>query len=309
MDVPWNRLPHARLLTRLIAAVLVLFLAAIGIVKGSSVLESHRAKVETSPSRVVVADLATAQASTPVARTLPVGEAVRSVALVIGNARYPDDGTQARQAVDDARAMADEMRGRGFNVTLGEDLTRQGMLDAFSKFASTVEPGATALIFFSGYGIQSERQTYLIPVNAEIWREADVRRDGVALDTVLADLDAHGAATKLVVIDGSRRNPFEWRFRGASTGLAPIKAPKGTLVIYSAAPGQVIHDDETSLFVGALINQMRRDGASVEDAFNRTRIMVARASHDEQVPGVFSSLTTDLSLPPASTAATHETAR
>jgi uncharacterized caspase-like protein len=307
--MPWDRVPHARLLTRLMAAALVLFLAAVSIVKSSSILESHRAKVETSRSRVAVVDLATAQASSPVARGRAVGEAARSVALVIGNTRYPDDEVPVRQAADDARAMTDEMRVHGFDVTLGEDLTKQGMLDAFSNFASKVEPGATALIFFSGYGIQSDRQTFLIPVNAEIWREADVRRDGVALDTLLADLDAHGAATKLVVIDGSRRNPFEWRFRGASIGLAPVKAPKGTLVIYSAAPGQVIHDDDTSLFVGELINQMRQSGASVEDIFNRTRIMVARTSHDEQVPGVFSSLTKDLVLPPASAATVRESAQ
>ena len=304
----WDRVPHVRPLTRLIAAVLVLFLAAVGIVKSSSTLESGRAKVEASRSRVAVADLATRPAYTPVALG-QVGEAVRSVALVIGNTRYPDDEAPVRQAVGDARAMADEMRARSFDVTLGENLTKQRMLDSFSSFASKIEPGATALVFFSGYGIQSDRQTYLVPVNAEIWQEADVRRDGVMLDRLLADLDARGAAAKLVVIDGSRRNPFEWRFRGASTGLAPIKAPKGTLVIYSAAPGQVIHDDGTGLFVSELINQMRRGGASVEDIFNRTRIMVARASHDEQVPGVFSSLTKDLSLPPASGATVHKTAQ
>lgn len=205
----------------------------------------------------------------------------------------------SRQAVDDARAITAEMRAHGFDVSLGEDLTKQGMLDAFVNFANKVDPGATALFFFSGYGIQSEGRSYLIPVNAEIWRESDVARDGIALDPWLADLDARGAAIKLVVIDASRHNPFERRFRGASIGLAPIRAPKGSLLIYSAAPGQVIHDDDARLFVGELINQMRRDGASVEDAFNRTRMTVARASHDEQVPGVFSSLTRDVSLLPA----------
>jgi hypothetical protein len=85
--------------------------------------------------------------------------------------------------------------GFGLAFALGEDLTKQGMLDAFSKFAGKVEPRSTALIFFSGYGVPSERRTYLIPINAEVWREADVRRDGVALDRLLADLDAHGAAS------------------------------------------------------------------------------------------------------------------
>jgi uncharacterized caspase-like protein len=193
--------------------------------------------------------------------------------------------------------MATELRARGFDVTSAENLTKQGMLDAFARFAAKIEPGATALVFFSGHGIQSGRQTYLIPVNAEIWREDDVRRDGLALDPLLADLDAHGAAAKLVVIDAARRNPFERRFRGSSIGLAPVSAPKDTLVIYSVAPGEIVHEGDSGLFVGELIAQLRREGASVEEAFNRTRITVATASHEQQVPGVFSSLTGDVSLP------------
>jgi uncharacterized caspase-like protein len=238
----------------------------------------------------------------------PGSATARAVALVIGNAGYRDESAPLRQAADDARAMAAEMRARGFDVTLAENLTKQGMLDAFSSFAAKIEPGATALVFFSGYGIQSGRQTYLIPVSADIWREDDVRRDGLALDPLLADLDAHGAAAKLVVIDAARRNPFEPRFRSASIGLAPISAPKGTLVIYSVAPGEVVHKNEGGLFVGELIAQMRREEANVEQAFNRTRITVASASREEQVPGVFSSLTGDLSLPRAADAVNGETA-
>jgi uncharacterized caspase-like protein len=303
--MPWNGVRLLRLLTRLLAVVLVLFVAAVGVVKSSSSLESRRAKTETAGSQAAAVDLAAAQAFSTAGRERGVAPSARSFALIVGNSGYPDDETPAQQAVDDARAMTDEMRTHGFDVSLGEDLTKQAMLNAFSNFASKIEPGAIALIFFSGYGIQSEGRTYLIPVNAEIWRETDVARDGVALDTWLAELDARGAAIKLVVVD-ARRNPFEWRFRGASAGLAPIKAPKGTLLIYSAAPGQVIHDDDASLFMGELINQMRRDGASVEDAFNRTRMMVARASHDELVPGVFSSLTNDVSLPASSIAVGRE---
>ena len=74
-------------------------------------------------------------------------------------------------------------------------------------------------------------------------------------------------------------------------------------MIYSVAPGQVVHDNDGGLFVSELIVQMRRQGASVEDAFNRTRIMVAGASREEQVPGVFSSLTGDVPLPLAASPA------
>jgi uncharacterized caspase-like protein len=62
---------------------------------------------------------------------------------------------------------------------------------------------------FSGYGLQANRQTYLIPADAQIWREADVARDGTNLETVLADMNGQGAAVKLAIIDASRRNPYE----------------------------------------------------------------------------------------------------
>jgi uncharacterized caspase-like protein len=297
-----NHISRARLLTCSAAAALVLLLAALGIVKTNAMRQVRPAGTEiTSPGGGIgIAAVNTAKDQDPaiVPRAQTTAGPARSIALVIGNGRYPDDEAPLRHPVVDAHAMADEMRARGFDLTSGENLTKQGMVDAFSRFAAKAEPGATAFIFFSGYGIQSGLLTYLIPVNAEIWRESDVPRDGLRIDPLLADLHARGAATKLVVIDASRRNPFERRFRGGSIGIAPISTPKGSLIIYSAAPGQVAHDNDTGVFVGELITQMRRDGTSLEDAFNRTRTVVARASHEEQVPGVFSSLTEDLSLPP-----------
>jgi uncharacterized caspase-like protein len=303
----FDRIPHTRFVMALAATVLMLLPGAASTIR-TGAIRTADVTAAGAASPVESLHLAPTVPAAVVPGTQPGSATARAAALVIGNAGYRDDNAPLRQAADDARAMATEMRARGFDVTLAENLTKQGMLDAFASFAAKIEPGATALVFFSGYGIQSGRQTYLIPVSADIWREDDVRRDGLALDPLLADLDAHGAAAKLVVIDAARRNPFEPRFRGASIGLAPISAPKGTLVIYSIAPGEVLHKDEGGLFVGELIAQMSREGASVEQAFNRTRITVASASREEQVPGVFSSLTGDLSLPRAADAVNGKTA-
>src|SRR3954470_16628242 len=100
------------------------------------------------------------------------------IALVIGNASYPDAETPLRDPVNNARTLADELRRSGFEVDLGENLNKVAMRTAFDRFYGKIKPGSTALVFFSGYGIQSDRQTYVIPVNAQIWTEADVRRDG-----------------------------------------------------------------------------------------------------------------------------------
>ena len=126
------------------------------------------------------------------------------VALVIGNAAYPDDGAALAQPLNDARALAGELRARGFDVELGEDLSKQGMDQAIERFEAKITPGATALLFYSGYGVQAGRESYLLPVNAQIWRAEDVRRDGVALEPLVGELNARGAKRKLVIVDAAR---------------------------------------------------------------------------------------------------------
>src|SRR6202522_4440904 len=99
-------------------------------------------------------------------------------ALVIGNAKYPDADAPLKEPINDARSLADELKRDGFTVEIGENLTGDGMRKAFERLYGHVKPATVALIFFSGYGIQSNRQSFMIPVDAQIWTEADVRRDG-----------------------------------------------------------------------------------------------------------------------------------
>src|SRR6478752_267603 len=106
-------------------------------------------------------------------------------ALVIGNAKYPDAEAPLREPINDAREVADELKRDGFSVDIGENLTGEAMHRAFDRLYAKIKPGSVALIFFSGYGIQSNRQSYMIPVDAQIWSEADVRHDGFSLEAVL----------------------------------------------------------------------------------------------------------------------------
>jgi tetratricopeptide (TPR) repeat protein len=221
-----------------------------------------------------------------------IGAPARRVALVIGNARYPDDPTLTQPA-QHARNIADELRKSGYEVDTGENLTKQGLQRALETFKSKIAPGSVALVFFSGFGIQAGRQTYLLPIDAQIWVEADVARDGFKLETLLADLHEKGASAKVAIIDASRRNPFERRFRGGSIGLAPVTTPPGSLVIYAAAPGQVARDD-SGLFVTELTKEIRAPAVNAEEAFIRTRIGVSSATKGQQIPWISSSLTSAL---------------
>ena len=142
-------------------------------------------------------------------------------ALVIGNAKYPDSDLPLKEAVNDAKDIADELKHDNFDVELGVDLTGDAMRKALDRLYTKIEPGSVALIFFDGFGIQSGRQTFMIPVDAQIWTEGDVLRDGFNLETILGEMNNRGALVKFALLDASRRNPFERRFRRYSAGLAP----------------------------------------------------------------------------------------
>src|ERR1700682_1249459 len=221
-------------------------------------------------------------------------------ALVIGNAKYPDAEAPLKEPINDAREVADKLKRDGFSVEVGENLTGEAMRRAFDKLYARIKPGSVALIFFSGVGVESGRQSYMIPTAAQIWTEPDVRRDGFSLESVLGEINGRGAGVKIALIDASRRNPFERRFRSFSAGLAPVIAPNGTLVMYSAALSSVISDNgsDRSLFVQELLKEIRVPDLMAEETLNKTRVGVTRASRQEQVPWISSSLAEDFSFIP-----------
>ncbi|MEZ5819280.1 MAG: caspase family protein [Xanthobacteraceae bacterium] len=235
-----------------------------------------------------------------VSSALPALAAGERLALVIGNAKYPDAEAPLREPINDARELADELKRDGFAVEIGENLTIDQMRRAFERLYGKIKPGSVVLLFFSGYGIESGRQSYMIPVDAQIWTEPDVRRDGFSLEKVLGEINSRGAGVKIALIDASRRNPFERRFRSFSAGLAPVIAPNGTLVMYSAALSSVVADNggDRSLFVRELLKEIRVPDLTAEETLNRTRVGVTRASRSEQVPWISSSLAEDFSFSP-----------
>jgi hypothetical protein len=217
------------------------------------------------------------------------------VALLIGNSAYPDAEAPLRDPVNNARNLADELRRNGFEVEIGENLTKDAMRTAIDRFYGKIKSGSTALFFFSGFGVQSDRQTYMIPTNAQVWTEPDVRRDGYSLETLLSEMNSKGARVKIAILDAARRNPFERRFRPVAGGLAPVAVPKGTVVMYAAAPGAVTRDGDRPVFTSELIKEIRGPGR-IEEAFNRTLIGVSRATNGEQVPWFSSSLVEEFSF-------------
>jgi uncharacterized caspase-like protein len=220
------------------------------------------------------------------------------IALVIGNARYPDNEFVLTEVANDAQDIADELKRDGFEVDKQVNLTGDAMRQALDRFYSKIEQGSVALIFFDGFGVQSGRQTYLLPVDAQIWTEADVTHDGFNFETILDEINNRGASVKIALLDASRRNPFERRFRRYSAGLAPAVTPSNTLVMYSSALGSVTSNTKSdhSLFVTELLREIRTPGVSAEQSLKNTQAGVIGATKGEQVPWLSSSLTSAFSF-------------
>jgi uncharacterized caspase-like protein len=218
------------------------------------------------------------------------------LALVIGNGHYPDAGEPLAQPINDARALTHALRRDGFDVDVIEDATKDDMSRAVERLKSRVKRDSVVMLFFGGYGVQAGRESYMIPVDATIWNERDVRREGVSIESVLGVMKDQGARAKLVVLDASRRNPYERRFRAFSHGLAPIAAPDNALILSSATPGKVADDGkgQNSVLIGELLNHLDTKQSGAEAVFNQTRVAISRASDGEQVPSVSSSLLEDV---------------
>ena len=191
--------------------------------------------------------------------------------------------------------MTSALRRDGFDVDVVEDASKDDMNRAVERLKLKIRPESVVMLFFGGYGVQAGRESYMIPVDATIWKEADVRRDGISVESVLAAMKERGAYAKLAVIDASRRNPYERRFRAFSHGLAPINAPENALILSSATPGKVADDSngQYSVLMAELLNNLNTP-AGVEAVFSKTRLAVSRASDGEQVPSVSSSLVEDV---------------
>jgi uncharacterized caspase-like protein len=218
------------------------------------------------------------------------------LALVIGNGHYPDAGDPLVQPINDARELSRALRHDGFDVDVIEDASRDDMIRAIERLKGKIKSDSVVMLFFGGYGVQAGRESFMIPVDATIWKEADVRRAGVSVEGALDAMKEKGARAKLVVLDASRRNPYERRFRQYSHGLAPIAAPDNALILTSATPGKVVEDSagKHSVLIGELLNHINSKTVGAEAAFYKTRVAVSKASDGEQVPAVSSSLLEDV---------------
>ena len=225
------------------------------------------------------------------AKASPVGEAGPRTALVLSEATYPDADAPMTDPETEGKALAETLQRHGFAVQSVVNAGGATMAEAIERLVGTIRPGSIAVFVFAGAGIAVAGKNYLIPVDARVWSEADVVREGTSVDKLVQSMADHGATGAAVILDASRRNPFERRFRSVSAGLAPMTALPGTLSIISTAPGTLVDSGpgETA-FAADLVKAIDTTGIDAEQAFVETRMEVAALTHNQQVPAVVSGL-------------------
>ena len=204
------------------------------------------------------------------------------MALVIGNSSYTSVSALPNPA-NDAKAMATFLSSAGFQVMQAPNLTQSEMRRTVGNFARMVAdkgPDTVALVFYAGHGVQVDGENFLIPIDAQIEREADVPLQAMRLVDVMNALSAIPSKSNIVILDACRNNPFSAINKTAGRGLAMVDAPKGSLVSYSTAPGTEALDGDgaNSPFTTALMQIGQEPGLPIEQALKRVRLAVSKAT-------------------------------
>ncbi len=236
------------------------------------------------------------------AATAPA-QAAKRIALVIGNSNYENVGALANPE-NDAQAMAEVLGEVGFEVILKTNVDYRGMSRAirdFGKLLRSAGRDTVALFFYAGHGVQASDTNYLLPIGAEVDAEPDLVGEAVNANWVLSQMESASNGLNIVILDACRNNPFSGSsFRSASRGLARLDAPTGSLIAYSAGPGEVAADgrDANSPYTKALVAAMRRPGLELLSMFRQVRIAVEEETRGNQTPWEEQSLRGDFFFTP-----------
>jgi hypothetical protein len=232
-------------------------------------------------------------------------QAENRLALVIGQSAY-HAVTALPNPANDAKAMSQLLGDAGFEVITASDLSQKDMTDKVGDFAAKIAargPDTVALLFYAGHGLQIDGENYLVPVDVDPKREADIPFQAVRLNDILNTLNSVPSKMRILLLDACRNNPFPAIHQTAGRGLALVDTKTGapgTFLSYSTSPGAEAEDGNgaDSPYTAALLAVAKEPGLQIEDAFKRVRVSVNKATEGRQTPWESSSLTEDFAFVP-----------
>ena len=220
------------------------------------------------------------------------------VALVVGNGAYGAIGTLPNPG-NDAADVASALGRLGFDVTTVRDADRVGLNEALRGFTRESAGADVALVFYAGHGLEVDGVNYLVPVDARLERDTDVRFETVALDDVLAA--TAGASLRVVILDACRNNPLARSMqrtgaarsisRGSFGELDERSLGDETLVAYAAEAGTTAADGtgRNSPYTAALLTYLEQP-LEIGILFRQVRARVLASTDRQQRPHEYASL-------------------
>ncbi len=218
------------------------------------------------------------------------------LALIIGNSAYRD--SPLVNPANDAKAVGGLFTQAGFTVDSHLNATRVDMMAAIERFGAAAKRPDTRLVvfYYAGHGAQLDWRNYLLPVDAVVQKQDDMKQRCVDLGLLLGQLNAAKDKTFVIILDACRNNPFGSAYRPEQKGLSQFDAPVGSLLAYATSPGNVASDGDgqNGLYTEHLVRELGRRGTRVEDALKRVRLNVRLASNGAQIPWETTSLESDV---------------
>lgn len=210
---------------------------------------------------------------------LQAEESLKGVALVIGQSKYEHIPALANPA-NDAREMVKLLSDLGFDARSVSDRDARKLKRDLERFVEDAEGADVAFLYYSGHGIESGGENWLIPVDAGVSSLADAQETLVALSSIMDELKDVVPMT-IVLLDACRTNPFPadalvkkspadpGRPIGAG-GLTPLRSAVpiaqskpaaenlGEVIGFAAEPGRpaLDGDGETSPYATALLRHL-----------------------------------------------------
>jgi hypothetical protein len=232
----------------------------------------------------------------------------KRVAFVVGNGAYKNVAQLPNPPVD-SKAIAAVLRNVGFEVVEGTNLTRDKMTEKLLDFGKRAQGADVAVFFYAGHGIAISGTNYLLPIDADIKSEMDVKLGAAINIDLTLDQTMGDAKVKLVFLDACRDNPFAAKIKQTATrsvsvgqGLAEMKSGEGTLIAFATGPGQTAldgSDGQNSPFTKALIAHITQPGVEIQQAMTEVRAQVQEDTNKGQLPWGHTNLTGAVFLNPA----------
>ena len=221
----------------------------------------------------------------------------KRIAFVVGNSHYSNSEMNLANPENDAKDVAEKLKGLGFEVVLELDATLETMDKELSSFKDKAKDYDVAMFYYAGHGIQNKGVNYIIPTNIDNLAEDNLKYKCVNMERVLDVMEDSRCKLKIVILDACRNDPVsrKWHRSAGTRGLSIMDAPSGTIISFSTSPGNTALDGTGvhSPYTQAFLNTLDMPNLDVFHFFQKVGASVQTMTKKAQNPWLSVSFTGD----------------